>query len=123
MSNFWKQVETLIAQGKGASITLTEAMEVKMPKKKGQSHRRRPWEKYTGSRDGMSRPRCNAVGCEKYLKQSQPLCCSKECEDNVLRGAMEALAILKYRLIERVRDYEPKKHDSEILKKLVEDME
>lgn len=115
----WDQVAELVAQGKGATITFTEAQEVKLPKPKNfdyRQHKDRPWETYAASTTGTKRPRCLAVGCQQFLRKDQSAACCKEHEDQLIDDALRILALLKYRLIERLGDYEDHHQDATICK-------
>ena len=114
--SIWEQVEALVAEGKGAVITLTEANEVKLPRRKTQSlHKTRRFDQYAGSTDGTSRPRCRARGCQNYLKVDQPIVCCDKCGDKVVRDAIRILALMKYHVIERLDDFDEEEHTKFVL--------
>lgn len=119
----WEQVEELVAAGKGVTIRLTEAQEVKFHKNRKletRVHRERPWETYLGSTKGTTRPRCYAKGCRTYLKKDQPVACSQKCADQIIEESLRYLALLEYHLIERLDEYESQIHGIEAIKRLVE---
>ena len=116
----WEQVRELVEAGKGATVRLTEAQEVKLTyhRKKRYDYRedrKRPWETYAGCTDGVRRPRCKRRGCERRLRKDQPIVCSEECGRIMIRDALKVLALLKYQIVERLDDYEERLHGGETL--------
>ena len=94
----WEEAERLIASGQGVVITLTEAHEVHLPKRRSRRCRKRldrPWQNYLGS-DGLSRPRCRRKGCQKYLRKNQPAVCSTRCRQLLIEECVLALELVDY---------------------------
>lgn len=125
----WEQVESLLAEGKGATITLTEAQEVKMPYRRRlgvpAKQKRRPedpWAHYAGGISSSKRPRCMATGCHKHLRRNQPAACCPEHERAIVDDCMKMLAVLKYRLVERLDDYEEMEHGASIVSDVLEEL-
>lgn len=121
--SLWDQVEALLAEGKGATVTLTAAMEVKTTHRKAERrrHRERPWERWSGSTDGMSRPRCHARGCDKYLKKDQPIVCSEECHNKLRDYCVRSLALLEG-VVDTQGAYEEVSHGDEVLRRVAKEV-
>jgi hypothetical protein len=115
MPTIWEQVEELRRQGKGAIITLPACCEVKFPKlPPGRPRRKLPpymnYASWQGSDDIKNRmhgkrPRCQRHGCDKYLRKDQRWVCSDRCADIVIDDSLRLLAVLKYKLIKRLDEY------------------
>jgi len=127
MPGIWDQVEALVAEGKGATITLTEAHEVKIPyqrKKlpKKYVHKDRPWETYDGCTRGTGRPRCQWKGCNTYLKKDQPVACCIEHEQKIADYCIRMLAVIRYRIVDRLDDYDELLHGDSVVAKFLEEL-
>jgi len=115
MPTVWEQVEELIRQGKGVTITIPACCEVKFPKgPPGRPPTRLPpfmgyafWQGRDDIKNRMrgKRPRCQRYGCGNYLRKDQRWVCSDECADKLIDESLRVLALSKYNLIERVADY------------------
>ena len=125
MGGVWDQVRAMIAEGKGVTVNLKPEWEVKLPRKRTKkplrTHRNRPWQTYVGSTTGTSRPRCKAKGCENYLLKSQPVACCDAHADQVLHDALRVLALLHYRMVEKLDEFEMGVQGHAIMRELVKE--